>query len=476
MMERSMAEKQKLSAERRQCLLENSCPEFNPVPSAAEIKCEAGMAGDYPCRNVDLMSHISIEDLGYTKAMQEAYKDRDVRGNDIWGWTDSETGKEYAIIGLSGGSSFVDVTDPINPVVLAFLPTHTGPSIWRDMKVVNDVAFIVSEAKDHGLQVFNLRRLRSMTSFGYVESDTHYGLFGNAHNIVSNEETEYVYVVGATQRDYEFSCRGGLHFINVHDPLNPAYSGCFPDDGYTHDAQCVIYHGPDSHYEGREICFSYNEDTLTLVDVTDKAAPVLVSKRGYTHAMYTHQGWLTEDQTIVLLDDELDEAYDVSPDAEKLGHTITYFWDVTDLENPVLKNHYISTEVAIDHNQYILDGMTYQSNYGAGLRILHIDQDKYTMKEVAYFDCLPNSSPYAAFEGTWSNYPYFQSGNIIVSSIEYGLFVVRPDYEAMEEAAKSSATYMEQSRHRTIEFSKPGAACPGLVESRVCVPEDHVDM
>merc|ERR1712042_345823 len=197
-------------------------------------------------------------------------------------------------------------------------------------------------------------------------------------------------------------------------------------DGYVHDAECVIYHGPDARYQGQEICFCYNEDTLTLVDVTEKHAPVLLSKRGYSHAMYTHQGWLTEDQSTILLDDELDEAYDVSPDSDKLGHTITYLWDVSDLMNPVLKNYYISTEVAIDHNQYILGDFTYQSNYGAGLRILHIDQAK------------------------------------------YGLIVVRPDYEAMESAAKPNISYMEQKRERTINFAKAGAVCPGLVESRVC--------
>jgi len=469
MMKVAMADKIKFSENRHQCQQDNTCPEFNPVPSMTEeTKCINGMAGEYPCRNVDLLSHISIEDLGYSKELQSKYRDWNPRGNDIWGWTDPQTGKEYAIIGLSGGSSFVDVSDATKPKVLAFLPTHTGPSIWRDMKVVYNTAYIVSEARDHGLQVFDLLRLRDMTEFSVVEPDTHYDLFGNAHNIVSNVETGYVYVVGATDRKFKYSCRGGLHFINVRDRLEPAYAGCFPDDGYVHDAECVIYRGPDTRYQGQEICFCYNEDTLTLVDVTEKHAPVLLSKRGYSHAMYTHQGWLTEDQSTILLDDELDEAYDVSPDADKLGHTITYLWDVSDLLNPVLKNYYISTEVAIDHNQYILGDFTYQSNYGAGLRILHIDQDKYDLKEVAYFDCLPTAAKSAEFEGTWSNYPYFKSGNIIVSSIEYGLFVVRPDYEAMELAAKPNMSYMEQMRERSIDYAKAGAVCPGLVESRVC--------
>jgi len=471
MMKVSMIGKTKLAQDRAECVADSSCPELNPRPTVlGEIKCADGMAAEYPCRNIDLLSHISIEDLGYSKAMQEALNDKNVRGNDIWGWTDPETGREYAIVGLSGGSSFVDVTDPVAPKVLAFLPTRTVPSIWRDMKVVYNTAYIVSEAKDHGMQVFDLLRLRDMTEFSVVTSDTDYSLVGNVHNIVSNVETGYVYIVGATDKNYQWSCRGGLHFVNVRDRLNPAFAGCFPDDGYTHDAQCVIYTGPDARYQGQEICFNFNEDTLTIVDVTNKENPILLSKEGYTHSMYTHQGWLTEDQSLVLLDDELDEAYDVSPDATKPGQTITYIWDVSDLQEPVLKKHFISTEVAIDHNQYILGDLSYQSNYGAGLRILHIDQPTYSLKEVAYFDCLPTNSPTAAFEGTWSNYPYFKSGNVIVSSIEYGLFVVRPNQAAIA-AAVNEPAFMQQKRVRDVEFAKPHAVCPSLVETRACPTE-----
>ncbi len=74
-------------------------------------------------------------------------------GNDIWGWTDPENGDEYAIVGLTTGTSFVRITDPSQPEVLGFLPTHTGTSTWRDIAVVNDVAYIVSEAYGHGMQV-----------------------------------------------------------------------------------------------------------------------------------------------------------------------------------------------------------------------------------------------------------------------------------------------------------------------------------
>lgn len=66
--------------------------------------------------------------------------------------------------------------------------------------------------------------------------------------------------------------RGGLHIVDIHNPLAPEFAGCFSSDGYTHDCQCVLYgtQYPDSRYYGREVCFNYNEDTLTIVDVTDK--------------------------------------------------------------------------------------------------------------------------------------------------------------------------------------------------------------
>ena len=227
-------------------------------------------------------------------------------GNDIWGWVDPQTGDAYAILGLDTGTAFIRVSDPENPIILGYLPTHTSASLWRDIKTYQNHAFIVSEAGGHGMQVFDLNQLRNLNGPNPVTfSETaHYGLFGNSHNIVINEETGYAYAVGCDD------CSGGLHMINIQEPSNPTYAGCYSDDGYTHDSQCVIYNGPDDDYVGREICFSSNEDTVTITDVTNKNNPTTVSINGYQGAQYTHQGWLTEDHKYFLCNDELDEYYD----------------------------------------------------------------------------------------------------------------------------------------------------------------------
>ena len=368
--------------------------------------CSEGMAGTYPCSNVDLMSFLALADIGGGEA------------NDIWGWTDSSTGKEYAIMGRTTGTSFVDISDPVNPIYLGNLPPHSDDSTWRDVKVYADHAFIVTEANNSGMQVFDLTQLRMVASPPATFSETaHYLHFSDAHNLAINEDSGFAYAVGTN------NCSGGLHMINIQTPTNPASAGCFSGDGYTHDAQCVNYDGPDLDHQGKEICFNSNEDTLTIVDVTNKAAPVMLSRTGYSGSRYTHQGWLTEDQVYFLLGDELDEKN--NPD---VTNTRTYMWDVSDLDDPALIGSHDATTTAIDHNQYVKGNYTYQSNYQAGLRILDItDIANGNLSEAAFFDVNPGSDPTNIEGGTWSNYPFFDSGIVIVSVIEQGLFILRPN-------------------------------------------------
>jgi len=387
------------------------------------------VAGDLPCFNVHQSSYQTFAELGYTNPIDG---ETNPRGNDIWGWTDPENGDEYSIAGLSGGTSFVRITDPENPVTVGFIYTATTFSTWRDIKVIGNYAYIVSEAPDHGLQVFDLTRLRGRTSVEYFEPDAVNNDFGQAHNIVANEETHFLYVVGSRRGNYPRICAGGLLVIDVKDPLSPTFAGCFGADGYVHDAQCVIYHGPDTRYQNREVCFCFNENSLTLVDVHDKNDMKMITKTGYINVAYTHQGWVTEDHEMVLLDDELDEK-DLPPDRQ---FTKTYVWDVRDMHNPTLKSIFESSERSIDHNQYILGDLTFQANYESGLRILHIDRETSTLSLVGFIDIYPQETT-AQFNGAWSVYPYFKSGNIVVQSINHGHFVVTPDWEAIENHIKN---------------------------------------
>ncbi len=370
-----------------------------------EAPCQGGFAGIYPCNKYDLVSQTDITNLGGA-ANTEA--------NDIWGWTDALDGKEYAILGLTTGTAFVDISDPTNPIHLGNLATNTTSSLWRDIKVYSDHAFIVSEAGGHGMQVFDLTKLRNVPSPpATFAADAIYTNFGSAHNIVINEQSGFAYAVGAGT----FS--GGLDFIDITNPTAPVAAGGFDGDGYTHDAQVIIYDGPDTDYTGKEIAFAANEDTFTIVDVDDKTDPQQVSRTGYAGSSYTHQGWLTDDRQYFLINDELDESNNGT-------NTRTFIWDIADLDAPVLIGFHEHATAAIDHNLYIDGDKVYQANYRAGLRVLDIsDLAGGNMTEIGYFDVYPANDA-AQFNGAWSSYPYFASGNIIISSIEEGLFIVAP--------------------------------------------------
>lgn len=364
-------------------------------------KCKDGFAGPYPCENVDLLSHMPLSEFGSTS------------GNDIWGWTDPKNHKEYALMGLNDGTGFVDISNPRKPVYLGKLPTQTEPSIWRDIKVYENYAFVVSEADGHGMQVFDLTRLRRVKEPRVWTADAHYGEFGSAHNVAINEESGFAYAVGTG------TCNGGLHMIDIRNPENPTFAGCYAEDGYTHDTQVVIYQGPDEDYQGREIAFSSNEDSLTITDVTDKSNPTLISRLVYPGFGYTHQGWLTPDQRYFLLGDELDELV-------FQHNTRTRIFDLQDLDSPVnLPDIYDANTEAIDHNIYTKDNYAFQANYRAGLRILDTSNvGAGELEEIGFFDIYPPDDR-PRFNGAWSNYPYFDKV-VVVSGIEQGLFVLRP--------------------------------------------------
>lgn len=374
--------------------------------------CNAGFAGVYPCNKIDLYSQLTNVQLGGTAGTE---------GNDIWGWTDPLNGKEYAIMGLTSHTAFVDITIPTAPVYLGKLPTASVNSIWRDIKVYNNHAFIVSEAQAHGMQVFDLTRLRGVLTPQTFTADFHYTGFGRCHNIAIDEVNGFAYAIGT--RTYVpgsngISNGGGPHIINIQTPAAPFYVNEYNAQGYSHDAQIVVYNGPDTEHVGKQLYFGSNENKVVVVDVTNKLAPVLISNFTYTNTAYTHQGWLTENHKYFILGDEVDE--------QSFGfNTKTIIVDMSDLDNPVLKWNYTGQTKAIDHNGYTKGNDFYLANYRSGLRIMDITSiDSANMTELGFFDTYPASDS-NQFNGAWSVYPYFASGSIIISDIERGLFVVK---------------------------------------------------
>ncbi|KAH8066775.1 hypothetical protein JL720_12625 [Aureococcus anophagefferens] len=347
--------------------------------------------------------------------------------------------------------------------------TDSGGSIWRDVKVYDHYAIIVSETRKHGLQVFDLERLdpsharHDKDGDGFYEPDALFADVGGAHNVVVNEETaRAAYVVGVySPQGYGYLCNGGMFGVDLRDPAHPTSLGCIFRNAYVHDAQCVVYRGPDAEHFGREICFLFTGNDVRVVDVTDASdggGDVTLSKLGYEGVRYAHQGWLTCDHTSVFVDDELDEG--------GARGTKTYVLDVSDLDAPLLRFVHAADIGVIDHNQYVNGAFLYQANYAGGLRVLDIsdaelggDAAKATgrpaLAEVAYFDVLPDRDT-ASFLGSWNVHPFFASGRVVVNDVQAGTAIVKPTGLTVE------------TRARSVTARDAGDVCPNLFQERSC--------
>ena len=371
------------------------------------VPCEDGSAGPHACKGMTLLSQMLPEDFGAQT------------GNDVWGYVDPDSGREVAVVGLNNGTAFVDVTHPVCPELLGKLDSGVRATLTRDVKVFKNYALVVAEASNAGMQVFDLNNLFADDSSGELQVLATYRGDGRqtvsrAHNLAVVDGSDFVYIVASA------SCGGGLHIVNMEDPAAPSFAGCYDEGRPMHDAQCVIYAGPDADHTGKEICVTSNGgDSFSIVDMSDKSSPTRLGRVTYEGAAYSHQGWLTEDHRYFLLGDELDEM-------RRRSDTKTFIFDVSDLDNPTFVKAYQSHWVATDHNLYIHDGRVFEANYTMGVRVLDVGRvASGELEEVAYFDTFPEYDT-NEMNGAWTAYPYLPSGLVVVNGMN-GFFLLQLD-------------------------------------------------
>mmetsp|Transcript_18960 Transcript_18960/g.27259 ORF Transcript_18960/g.27259 Transcript_18960/m.27259 type:complete len:651 (+) Transcript_18960:43-1995(+) len=398
------------------------------------------------------------------------------RGADIWGF--SQDGRDFVATCMSQSTTFLDVTDASNPQFLGYMPAtnQTSPSTWCDIKIVKDanddpVLYKVSEAPGHGVQVLNLARLQNVTTPQTFTADYTIGN-SSAHNIAINEDSGMVYIVG--QRD----CPIGMTIFNPRTGLQP---GCFGDFGYVHDADCVVYRGPDTRFQRQEICVIFTpmpifqqNGTLTQIDGVQIISVVLapnsssdvsfqkISGFRYPHQHYPHQGWFSEDHRYLIFSDELDEI-------EEQINTTTYIYDLMNLSVPVPMPSHVANFNSVDHNLYFFQGRLYQSDYTRGLRVFNFDPslistntDSSPLIEVAYLETATNSTAGRVLNrGAWSSYQFEPTNGgttkVVISTVELGVFIVTVDLENIASPSSESLPTVTPSGMPTVA---PTTAAP----------------
>lgn len=407
--------------------------------ASVATSCAGGFAGAFPCDDVDLLARV-------------ADRSSSASGADIWGFVDLNSNREYAIMGYSTGTAVYDVSDPENPREIGFIDGQR--TTWRDIKVYqfwntneqryNAYAYITADNASDGLFIIDLTKLPQRISRVGYGSD-----FAEAHNVYLSKadfgtglaltnDTPVLIIAGSNRSD------GRFRTYSLDTPRSPSFIAAPATPGgqpggdrlYMHDGASMLV--TDGRKDTQcvnatsycDVVFDFNEDTLDIWDVTDPADPQRLSRTPYGNSRYSHSGWSSEDQQYVFLQDELDER------DRGLPTTLRVF-SIADLRNPTLAGTWTGPTGAIDHNGFVRGNRYYMSNYARGLTILDIT-DPTTPVAVGRFDSYP-SSDNTGFPGAWGTYPFLPSGNILISDIDSGFYVVDDQTRAVAAGSLSFA-------------------------------------
>jgi choice-of-anchor B domain-containing protein len=393
----------------------------------AAASCSSGFAGQFPCRLVDFQSQISLN--RFSQPANSA--------SNLWGFVDLNDNREYAVVGLSNGTAVVEVTNAAQPREVALI---TGiASSWREVKIYQykdqstnrykAYAYISTEAPNAGMQILDLSGLPNTVTLANTLHDT-----GSQHTLyISNidygsntalpGQQPYLYVAGANVNS------GSWRVYSLANPAAPSLISAAPTGTqYMHDStsltitdsrttQCDQGHNPC------EILVDFNENSVDLWDMSDKAHAVRLSSTTYPTASYTHSGWPTADGRSLIFFDEFDEI-------RRGLNTEIYTMDLSDLRTPSIAVSYQGASTATDHNGYVKGNYLYMSHYRRGLVVFDVSNAS-QLKEVASFDTfLSPAADTAGTDGAWGVYPFLPSGTVLITDISNGLFVLKPNTAA----------------------------------------------
>lgn len=313
-----------------------------------------------------------------------------------------QNGKEYALLGASKGMIIMDVTNPDKPTQIAQIP---GPdNLWKEIKVYQHYAYVTSEGGG-GLQIVDMAQLSNKDSIPYKSytGDGDLSTLGKIHALHIDVPKGVVYCFGSSG-----TLTNGAIMLDIKtDPWNPKYLGIVNKD-YIHDG----FAENDTLYAGH----IYRGD-MEIWYTGDKKNPVSLGKVR-TPTAFTHNIWLSNNHQYAFTTDENNNSFLGSYDVS----------DPSDIKFLDKISHNIGSGAVI-HNTHVLNDYAISSYYTEGVTIHDVHRPD-NLVEVAHYDTydLP-LNPGAPFEGAWGVYPFLPSGNLIISNIDEGLYIVSPTYK-----------------------------------------------
>ncbi|MCF7804540.1 MAG: choice-of-anchor B family protein [Candidatus Marinimicrobia bacterium] len=366
------------------------------------------------------LKYVSEEKLGVPQIIRQnmsllgQWDNRNEYG-DIWGYTDPTTGKEYALLcAREAGLSIIDISGS-EPVEVGFEPSTNRGVDSKDVKVYQDYAILVNERMP--AQVIDISDPTDPVTISTIRIENTNE--GGAHNCFV--EGQYLYVVGGHDV-------GGLEIYDLADPSAPRLVGNF-HPYYYHD----VYVRNDTAYAA-----AIQGEGVDIIDVSDKANPKRLAKFNYAGSG-AHNVWTTTDGKYAFVGDEVGSA----------GNWTRVF-DISNLNDIQQVSDIIVDSTAVVHNCYIRGDLLYVAHYTEGVRIWDVSDPTHP-EEVGFYDTFYEQN--ALFGGCWSVYPYFNSGKIIVSDMQSGLFVL--NYNASETGTETTQPGIPQTTSFLPNYPNP---------------------
>lgn len=447
--------------------------------------CINNVAGDFECNNIDLLAHFPLGDFSSSPRA----------ANDIWGHVDLNNGDEYAIIGLDNGVAVVNVTNPKEPVEVGTITGKTD--IWRDVKVYQyfdetlnlwrAYAYATLDGSTEYVTVIDLNHLPH--SINLVQRNK---AVTQAHNVyISNiDHTLNIALPGTTpslQLIGANTFSGAFQSYSLAEPENISLlTSKSAGSGYTHDGASLLISDNrkatdcQSNTETCSVFIDFNEKEMKLWNISDASNSKLLGTVEYNDVskenMYVHSGWGSEDKQFIFVQDEFDEY------KGGLNSTVRIF-SISDLNNPEQVGQWTGPTKAIDHNGFVRGNRYYMSNYERGLTVLDISEPT-TPVEIGFFDTFTPSNS-ASFNGAWGTYPFLPSGNIIVSDINSGLYVLKDNTLASKQgrfsfsqasvsAAQGEALELTVERNDSNNATMPASVAYEILEGSAKEETDYV--
>lgn len=354
--------------------------------------------------------------------------------NEVWGIAINNS--EFAIIGSTEGTHFIDVTDPRNVVESFFVAgaVTTQEIIHRDYHDYNGYLYAVAdEGTNSTLQIIDISQLPVSVQVVYDDNT----ILNRTHNIFIDESAGLMYGCISRGSDplYPYV---PLRIFDISDPLNPTVINSINaidgvqfsqvHDAYVRDGIAYLNCGPSG---------------FAVAKFNDPLNPTLLGTlfpNEYDQSGYNHSGWLDVAGDHYYM---ADENYEKDIKVVDVGALP----DITVVDTIDAGS---TSPLTIPHNQVVAGNFLYSSYYYDGLQVYDISNPA---KPVRVMEYSTSSRPHNnSYEGAWGVYPLLPSGNILISDMQEGLFVVKGCPECFTSLSHSTNCGLQTLETQAIKY------------------------